>query len=89
MRKSEYTASLKQKIGARIQIKLEYQSEIENLFGQAGIAPIHKELRDGNILYLFSKDQIAALAATGLLENVPLHWRAHYAIAGEPPIVNQ
>jgi len=77
------------KVGARVRIKPVHQLEVEALFDQAGVLPIYKELRsDGNVSYWFGKDQVAILAEVGALERIPLHWWAHYAIAGEPPTLN-
>lgn len=66
-----------------------HQPEVEGFFEQAGITPIYKDLRsDGNVSYWFGKDQVPALAECGVLEQIPLHWWAHYAITGEPPPLN-
>ena len=37
--------------------------------------------RQENVSCWFSKDQLAALAGTDVLEKIPLHCCAHYAIA--------
>ena len=77
------------KIGARVRIKSVHQSEVEALFAQARIEPIHKEMRtDGNVSYWFGKEQMVTLAETCVLERIPLHYWAHYAIVGEPPTIN-
>lgn len=76
-------------IGARVRINPTYQAEVEALFDDARVAPIHKELRpDGDVSYWFSKDQVAALSETRVLAKIPLHYWAHHAIVGEPPIVH-
>jgi len=89
MSKSENDRPPERKIGARVRIKPIHQAEAETLFAQAGFSPIYKELRtDGNVSYWFSKDQAGPLAAAGVLERIPLHWWAHYAIVGKPPTIN-
>jgi hypothetical protein len=76
-------------IGARVRIKPVHQAEVEALFAQATISPIYKELRtDGDVAYWFGKNQISALAEAGVLEQIPLYCWAHYAIIGQPPIIN-
>lgn len=78
-----------QRIGARVRIKPLYQADVEALFEQFGLSPIYKESRtDGNVSYWFGKDQVALLGKAEVLERIPLHWWAHYAIVGDAPIIN-
>lgn len=89
MRKSEDARPPERKIGARVRIKPVHEVEADALFAEAGLSPIYKELRtDGNVSYWFGKDQVGPLAEAGVLERMPLHWWAHYAIVGDPPTIN-
>jgi hypothetical protein len=64
-----------------VRIKPVHQQEIEALFAEADVVPIYKEMRaDGNVSYWFGKDQLSEL--TEVLERIPLHHWAHYAVVG-------
>jgi hypothetical protein len=66
-----------------------HQWNAESIFAEAGFTPIYKELRaDGSVSYWFGKDQVAPLSEAGVLERIPLHWWAHYAIIGNSTIIN-
>jgi len=70
-------------MGVRVKLKLVHQPDVEALFEQAGLAPIYKELRsDGVVSCWFAQEQVTALADSGVLERIPLHWWAGYMIAG-------
>jgi hypothetical protein len=89
MSKSVATPPSNSRVGARVRIKPEHQSAVEALFHQAMIVPIYKELReDGNVSYWFDKKQTAFLSESHVLERIPLHHWAHYAIIGSPPSLN-
>lgn len=88
MRTSAKARPPESEIGAGIRIKPAHQVDIEAIFAREGVAPIYQELRpDGNISYWFGKEQVAALAARALLEKIPLHYWAHYAVIGDPPAI--
>jgi hypothetical protein len=87
--RSVNTRPSERSIGARVRIKAHFQTELEAFFAQAQIEPIYKEMRtDGDISYWFGKEQVAALGKARVLERIPLHWWAHYAIVGDLPIIN-
>lgn len=89
MRRSDLKRPSERRIGARVRIKPDFQNEVEALFAAANVFPIYKDLReDGNVSYWFGKEQQAELAGSGVLERIPLHHWAHYAIIGEPPTLN-
>ncbi|HEX7850757.1 MAG TPA: hypothetical protein VF485_13590 [Sphingomonas sp.] len=89
MSRSANTRPSERRIGARVRIKPLFQAQLEALLAQVEIEPIHKELRtDGDISYWFDREQVAALGEARVLERIPLHWWAHYAIVGDTPTIN-
>ena len=73
------------RVGARVRIKPAHQREVETLFSEAGVPPLYKEVRaDGNVSYLFGKDQLAQLQSTAVVERIPLEYWAHYAVVDRP-----
>ena len=73
------------RVGVRVRIKPAHQQEVETLFADAGMQPLHKEMRaDGNVSYWFGKEQLGELRSTGVVERIPLECWAHYAVVGFP-----
>ena len=71
------------RVKARVRVKPAHQREVETLFSEAGLSPIHKEMRvDGNVSYWFGKDELSTLHA--VLERMPIEYWAHHALVGFP-----
>lgn len=73
---------------ARFRIKAAHHAEAEAVLRAAATDFDKEPDGDGAVFYRFSKEQEAALVATGVLDRLPLHWWAGYAVASGPPTLN-